>query len=159
MRLFKIRELIFWIVVSLWTVGAVWPMSFWYETGEIRIDDYQVGEQMEIIYNGEVKRDVKLSYSVIIRQAETNKIISEESSSIFNYRPGSIRPDPITIEWWAPASFKSHNLNPGAYYMTTCWTAPNMFGGIVPSKVSCAESNIFVVTNPEKYGRERKQNG
>ena len=150
MRLFKFQELLLWGVLIAWTVLLVWPLSFWYDAGEVYVPNILEGEQLTLIYDGVVKRDVDIKYQVITREVDTGLIIDESSSNTFRYRAGTERPHPITIEWWAPESFKSHKLPPGNYTITTCWTATTLFFGLIPQKTSCSKSNIFTVYNKNK---------
>lgn len=140
-----VKEFGLWVLAAIWTVLALWPASTWYSTGALRIDDYRQGEVMQIAYSGGPARQFKGSYSVVIRNASSGEIVSEDRSSVFTYKTGVTRPDPITINWWAPGDERAFNLPAGTYVMETCWTVHRVFGGLVPAKHTCTESNIFRV--------------
>lgn len=141
----KLLEGCFWVVAALWAAAALVPATYWYDPRDMRIDDIVEGDQLELLYSGGTVRDFIGSYSVIMREAGRNEIVGEDRSARFRYRSDSNRPDPLTIEWWAPGDERFHNLRPGSYQMRTCWTVHDAFFGLVPGKTVCSESNIFRV--------------
>lgn len=139
-------EVAAWLLAVAYAAIALWPASFWYDSGTMRVDDIRQGEQLELIFSGGARRDFIGSYSVIIRDAHSNQVIVEDRSAPFEYFADSRPPDPLTIEWWAPGSEAMHGLPPGSYIMKTCWTIHGRLFGLMPAKTTCVASNIFRVT-------------
>ncbi len=139
------KEYVIWLALGAWGVMAAWPASFWYEPGQMWVGDYVVGEEMPLRYDGGARHGFTGSYSVVIRKSATNEVVAEDRSSVFQYTPQSQRPTPLTIEWWAPGDIRMKQLTPGEYRMETCWTVHGRFFGVVPSKTTCTDSNIFQV--------------
>lgn len=137
------REAIIWIVFTIWLIALAMPASYYKESGTLKVDT-EGQEEMIIVYTGEIHREFLGVYSVIIRDAHTDKIVAEDRSNTILYKPNSNRPNPITLDWWAPG-IADIELPPGYYVMTTCWTIKRPFGGIVPEKHICVTSNVFEV--------------
>lgn len=121
---------------------AGWPVSHWYSTGVMHVDDFTEGEPFILQYAGGPVRPFIGSYSVTLRDGSHLGVIAEDRSAPFQYLPGVQRPDPLTIEWWAPGSEEMHNPAPGQYVLKTCWTVHMRFA---PGKTACMSSNIFTV--------------
>lgn len=141
---FRKGEWIFWLASLIWVTLAAWSASFWYDVGAVRIDDSPVGHPIQVLYTGGARRDFRGAYSVILREAATGQVVDEDRSSVFQYRVGVDRPDPIFLTWWAPGL--SETIPVGSYVIETCWTVHGAFWGLVPPKTSCATSNIFRIT-------------
>lgn len=141
-----VRESLLWVVVSLWMLVALLPANLWYEPGSLRIDDHGYQENFELLYDGYVEHTFKGSYSVVVRDISTRQIVHEETSGIFTYQQDSERPVPLLKDWWAP---QMGHLEPGSYEMETCWTVHNPLWGLVPSKTTCTQSNIFRVVDDQ----------
>lgn len=137
---FRLREIILWLIVTIWVCLWAVPLSYWYSVGQIRVEDAREGDSPRIYYNGRVINKATISYHVIIRDAVTGEIVSDDSSSPFLYTPNTKRPDAIDLDWWSP---KHEVLEPGIYILTTCWTIYGRFYGVVPAKTECISSNIF----------------
>lgn len=148
----KLFEKILWTLAALWAVAALFPASFWFDAHDTRVDDLVEGDPLVLLNSGGPLRNFIGSYSVIIVDVQTRTIIGEDRSARFPYRVGTSRPDPLTIEWWAPGDPRMHRLAPGSYQMETCWTVHDAFWGLVPPKTTCSESNIFRVL-PDELGR------
>ena len=145
----KKLELALWVGLSAWAGLAIWPASYWYNAGLLQVRDTRLGQGLVLDYDGGAVRPFLGSYSVVVRDL-SQSIVGEDRSGIFQYRADAQRPSPLTIEWWAPGDERMHALPVGAYRMETCWTVHDAFWGIVPSKTTCATSNIFSVTSFEK---------
>lgn len=141
----RLIERAIWVVAVLWCALVLWPASYWYEAGVLRVDDFREGQTLNLIYTGGAERAFHGSYSVIIRDAGNQSVVSEDRSGKFRYKVGSERPNPLTMEWWAPRDLRGHNLPAGTYVMETCWVIHRPFWGLAPSKVTCAMSNPFRV--------------
>ena len=135
-----------WAIVAVWLCLAIWPASFWYDAGTLRVPDYTTGiEQLDIAYFGGARRGFRGSYTVIVRDTTTNSVVVEDASGVFPYRADAQRPDPLTIDWWAARQGKAiRNLPPGDYAIETCWTVRAL--PIVPSKTTCHDPAIFHVS-------------
>lgn len=144
-------EALGWVLAGFWCVGLVWPAEYWYTPGYMRVLDTYEGEKIELIYAGGAQRDFLGSYSVVLRDAHTSSIVGEMGSKRFQYKTESTRPEPLYMDWWAPADKRIIYPETGAYFLETCWTIHGAFFGVVPAKTTCITSNIFEVM-------ERKEN-
>jgi hypothetical protein len=142
-------EATLWLAMIFWGALAAWPANWWFDPGIIEVRDYRAGDTMEIVFTGGPVRSFIGGYSVAVRDAHSMEIVSEDIGGPLEYETDAGRPDPITIEWWAPRAFVAHHLRPGDYLMQTCWTVLRPFGGFVPAKTVCAETDVFAV-HPEE---------
>lgn len=139
-------EVSLWFAMLSWLVLTAWPASFWYDPGTLFIEDRGSDDPFHLVYTGQVRRGFIGSYSVVMRSASDNGVVAEDRSNAFPYRVGAKRPDPITIQWWAPGDYgRMMDAGPGLYYLETCWTIHRPFF-IALNKTICVESNIFEVT-------------
>lgn len=138
-------EKVVYALVLFWAVLVFWPISFWYEVGDVVFPDAMPGQEIELEYNGKVVRPFLGSYSVVVREFTTQEVICETNSGRFNYRTGTKRPDPLTMEWWAAGDARCHALPNGIYTVDTCWSIWDAFWGIVPAKSACVRSVLRVV--------------
>lgn len=138
-------EALAWVVAATWATAAVWPATFWYSPGTMKIDDVYVGQDIELKYEGGAERPFLGSYSVVLRDIHIPAIVAEMGSEKFNYDPARRRPDPLKMDWWTAGYKPIMFPEVGDYVLETCWTVHDSFFGLVPSKTTCIESNIFSV--------------
>lgn len=138
-------EILAWLIAAIWVTAAVWPATFWYNPGHMRIVDVEKGQPIELKYDGGVVRSFLGSYSVVLRDIHTSQVVGEMGSARFNYSDEAQRPYPLFLDWWAPNSEQISYPDRGDYVLYTCWSVHGRFFGLVPSKTTCTESNIFSV--------------
>lgn len=138
-------EALVWVVVAAWVTAALWPATFWYTPGTMKIDDVYVGQPIELKYEGGAVRPFLGSYSVVLRDIHTSGIVGEMGSNKFNYNPFALRPDPLYMDWWAPGDERISFPEEGDYVLETCWSVHARFFGLTPTKTVCLDSNIFSV--------------
>lgn len=136
-----------WFIITLLVTLQVWPAAYWYDGGQMHVEDAGEGEDHVLISSGSVLRPFQGSYNVTVRDASTREVVGENPSNVFPYEVGSVRPDPLLLYgYWGP------NLAPlpvGSFVMQTCWTVHGAFYGLTWPKSTCVTSNIFVVTENE----------
>lgn len=143
------------IEMVLWVLGLAWvglfavPAEYWIEPHSVFVPGGVAGSDFQVIYNGDIYHEFNGSYSVTLRDAETlaTPTGGEMVSGVRPYSPDATdgRPNPITMSWWAHLIDVS-SLVPGYYVMTTCWTVHTPFYGLVPDKVTCRDSNVFILS-------------
>lgn len=130
----------FWMLIMLaYLVLAFLPGRFWYDPGQMEILDAAPGEPVQILYQGGARREFLGRYTVTMRRFETQEIVCEASSGFFPYRTDSQRPDPLYMDWWAPADPRCNNPPTGHFQTTTCWTVSGILWGLVPPKHVCTD--------------------
>lgn len=131
------------------SVGPIFAASvgigLWYDVGETHVRDARDGRVVVIDYDGGPVRPFLGRYSVIVRNAITHEVAIDAFSGRFEYNPGSDRPDPVTLAWWAAPDRRAGHLPPGRYYMRTCWTVLDGFWGLAGPLTECIQSNTFEV--------------
>lgn len=149
--------ILIWLMFLAWLIMSAWPASYWYNAGEIQINDSIYLEDPSLLYNGSVSRNFKGKYSVVLR-TDNNEIISEYESGVFTYRTDNKRPDTILLfDYWAPGlvdQLENEVLPVGSYYAQTCWTVVSPFYGLVNDKVICKNSNIATVYSSDDLSKE-----
>ena len=139
-----------WLVLMvIYLALAAWPATHWYDPGRLEIHDTVQGEQIELLYQGGAVRTFFGSYTVIMRDFETQGVVCEARSGFFTYKPEAERPDPITMEWWAAGDYRCYRPPVGNYITETCWTISGVLWGIVPPKHICATPVSHSVRAPE----------
>ena len=123
------------------------PFSSYYRLGEIDVGpDPALQGNVKLEYNGGAIRPFLGKYSVTVRRFENNEIACEAGSAPFLYDPNSVRPDPLTMAWWAPSDPRCASLPPDVYTMQTCWTVTSRGPlGILPNITKCLSTPIFRV--------------
>ena len=137
-----------WIVMPFFLtyVGlALVPASYWHDKGTMFVPDEQSDQPIELRWQGGAKREFRGVYTVVVRSIDTNRVVCEARGGPITYRPDATRPDPLTLDWWAPSDPRCADLPLGAFVLETCWTVKAPFGGVVPDKTHCLASNPFRV--------------
>lgn len=135
------------LVIVVWGLLAVTPLSWWgYRAGEVLVENTMTGKPAAISYDRTIWRDIRMRYSVVVRRVDGNSVVCDVSGAVRTYKRNSELPDHIDMSWWAPGEDRCTSLYPpGTYFMETCWTAPNLLSGFLPSKTVCRTSNPFLV--------------
>lgn len=141
-RVIDLCAIVFGIVYAAMVMT---PVGHWYNVGDIAVRDAAAGQPLEIDYHGGAVRQFRGSYSVIVRHFGSRSIACEATSSPFTYEVDAQRPDPLTMDWWAPSDRRCWTLQPGTYVMETCWTVHSPFRGLVPAKIECVTSRDFTI--------------
>lgn len=148
---FLIRNV--WLIFGLaYLALAAFPASYWYDVGATDIPDAPHGEPVKILFTGGPLREFRGSYTVTMRRFETGEIACEARGGPFPYKPGSKRPNPLTMEWWAPSDNRCHRPPVGTYIVTTCWEVEGPMGGLVPDKHVCSQPEAFNVVKKDEEG-------
>jgi hypothetical protein len=149
--LFNKYERLIWLFAVAYVTLMALPATIWYDSGELFVANSIVGQDMALGYDGVIKREANISYSVVVRDVITNEIVMEDAGGPFHYKVESQRPDPLLMSWWSPRTYgDGDRLDEGVYRMKTCWTVVEPFFGAVPPKTACVESSIFRVLPYEK---------
>ncbi len=134
------------VLVILWSALAMVPLRwFWYAPGTVIVSDSTVATPPSILFDRRIKRPVRMSYQVVIRRVGNDRIVCDPASGPFTYRPTATLPKHMDIIWWTGADMRCWPRAPGTYVMETCWTASRPFGGLVPPKTECRDSNPFSI--------------
>ena len=147
MRVFRILASA-WIVLPVFMIYiglALIPASYWHNKGEMFVLDPQTSQPIHLLWTGGTVRGFTGRYTVVVRNLDQNRIVCEAMGGPFTYRPNSTRPEPLTMDWWAPSDQRCSTLPADAYTVETCWTVKAPFGGVVPDKTHCVTSNPFQV--------------
>ena len=121
------------------------PVSYWYDVGDLVVRDATQNAPAELEYAGGAVRHFLGSYTVVAREFGSRGIVCEAQGGPFQYDPAAIRPDPLTMDWWAPSDARCSALPVGVYTLETCWTVHRPFFGLVPNKTQCIVSPPFWV--------------
>lgn len=135
-----------WIVLPFFATYfglAVVPASYWHDKGSMFVPDLQSEQPIELRWQGGAKREFRGVYTVVVRSIDNNQIVCEARGGPITYHPEATRPDPLTLDWWAPSDPRCKILPTGAFTLETCWTIKAPFGGVVPDKTHCLMSNPF----------------
>lgn len=133
------------VALIVYVLAAAIPLSaFWFVPGQTIVSDTPVGTSPRIAFTREIKRPVRMRYSVVVRHVPSLEVACEAGSGTFTYRPDATLPESITLAWWAPGDARCAGLQPGEYIMETCWTAPAIWRVLPPKKV-CRDSNVFEI--------------
>ena len=129
-------------------IKSLHPFGAYYDTGELLVyPDPAVQGDIRLEYNGRTLREFKGKYSVIVRGFKDNVIACDASSAVFTYRTDSVRPEVLTMEWWAPGDPRCANLPAGTYEMETCWTIVDLGPwGFLPNETECVTTPAFRVS-------------
>lgn len=139
-----------WAILLLFAYLGVhfsYPFSYYYRLGEIYVDP-NPAKQGDVLleYNGGAVREFLGSYSVVARRFSDNGIACDAAGGPLEYKPDAQRPDPLTMEWWAPSDKRCSSLDPGVYTIETCWTVIDRgWGGLLPSIRECITTPNFRV--------------
>lgn len=147
MRIFTRARLFDFVVLAFgltYLALASVPISHWYDVGDLALPEAVEGQPVRIEYHGGAVRDFMGSYTVIARDFGTRAVVCDAASGPFRYEVGAPRPDPLTMDWWAPGDDRCSSLSQGTYSLETCWRVHNPFRGLVPSKVGCASANLTI---------------
>ena len=126
------------------------PGARWYHADILYVHDPEVGQPIEVEYSGGPHLPFTGAYSVTIRRVSTGELICDPTSGAIEYKPGTARPDPLFMDWWANNDDRCIALQEGTYQMGTCWQVLDPFFGIVPPKTQCVTSNPFRIYREAK---------
>lgn len=131
------------MLAVVWLGGIVLPLStLWFDPQFVVVSDGPRSESPDIGFAREIKRPVKMRYSVIVRNADL-QTVCESRSEVFWYKPEANLPENIDLDWWTAGDCPT--LPVGLYIMETCWTATELLWGLLPDKTACLASNPFKV--------------
>lgn len=137
-------------IIAIFFIGwiglSALPLSlFWFDPGPVVIQDAKEGESPKIGFSRDIKRNVVMQYSVVIRDANL-AVYCEDRSAPIEYRSDSQLPEDLDLAWWAFGTEACHRPPVGSYIVTTCWTATGRLLGLLRDKTVCVQSNVFKIT-------------
>ena len=136
-----------WAVFMLaYLTMALWPASYWYDPGQLVIKNNVEGDPVQLLYQGGARRNFTGSYTVLMRDFQTQEVVCEASSGFLSYSVDSKRPDPLFMDWWAPSDPRCNAPPVGTFQTTTCWTISGILWGLVPPKHVCTDPASHTVT-------------
>ncbi len=142
--------LILAVIAAQVVAGMFLKFDDYYRLGELKVDPNPAQQgDVRLAYDGGPLRPFLGSYSVVVRHMATNKIACEARSGRFSYKPGSARPFPLTLAWWAPSDARCAELPEGLYSMETCWTVHDRLDGFLPAVTRCLQTLPFRVAVAE----------
>lgn len=134
------------VLLLLWMAAAAIPLHwFWFDPGQVYVSDTTPDTPPAISFTREIKRPIKMRYQVVIREMNSRRVVCDADGGPFTYSPDADLPDDLDIVWWSGGDPTCWPQVAGTYIMETCWTAPNLFFGLVPAKTTCRDSNPFSV--------------
>ena len=117
-----------WVVIltAFMAVAIFWAMSvfpratYWFEATSMVIPNAPAGDDVVMIVDREVRREVFGSWTVTVRRE------GRDGWSLYclargdtDYTPVATLPDPLTLDWWTEGQCPA--LSPGTYFLTTTW--------------------------------------
>ena len=137
----------FSILALAWAFLAILPVeALWYRPGTPVVADTTAGKVPGVAFERKILRNVRMSYSVVIRSLDDMRPICDPRQGPFTYRKDATPPDAPDLVWWTGADPRCWPQEPGSYLMETCWTVAAPFGGVVPPKTTCRQSPPFRVS-------------
>jgi len=134
------------IALVAWIFMVLIPLQwFWFDPGEVVISNTTVAAPPKVSFTRTIQRRVLMTYQVVVRDIEKNRVICDPSSEAFSYSPTAQMPDDADLVWWTGGDDRCWPQEPGTYVAETCWTAVSLFFGMVPDKTVCRLSNPFTV--------------
>jgi hypothetical protein len=114
---------VLWALIFGWA-GALqlWPAAYWLEVRSVVVRDTVAGTVPVMDVEREVKRPFRADWTVEVERQSSRGgfygVCTGTGSN--NYRPESILPEPLTLDWWTwPVEC---DLTPGRYQVETRWT-------------------------------------
>lgn len=138
---------------TVYFIMLVLPLQwFWFTPQTFVIGDAVEGQAPVIGFEREIHRPVDMAYTVTIRKVPSLEVVCDQRAGPFSYYPNATLPegDALDLEWWAGGNDRCLDLEPGKYVIDTCWTAYNLFFGLVPRKTVCTGPHEFSITAPQK---------
>ncbi len=152
----KTAKLVWWIARGAWPLLLLsaylaahfaYPFSYYYRLGDIYVDpNPALKGDVRLEYNGGAVREFLGKYSVVARKFSDGGVACDAVGGPFKYRPDAHRPDPLTMEWWAPSDERCSHLPSGIYTIETCWTVTGRgWHGLLPDLSECITTPNFRV--------------
>ena len=140
-RILKFTDAISLILV-IWLGLALVPVQWlWFAPGAYFISDSSVNLPPRVEFERVIRRDVEMTYSVVIRKVGSKYAVCDPVRGPFTYRADANMPGDADLIWWTGDDDRCWPREPGAYLSETCWTVVKPFGGIVPPKTICIKGN------------------
>jgi hypothetical protein len=132
------------LILVVWAIAAAVPLTWiGFHPGTVEVVSGPAPNV--VIFDRRINRDLRMRYSVIIRDTRSLSVQCEASSAPFTYRAQPSESISRNLEWWAPDDERCATLPPDHYVMETCWTWYSSVP-LIPPKTVCRKSNIFEVT-------------
>lgn len=146
---FGVLSVVF-IVWIMFMSAALWPVSYWFSVGHIKVEDSLLDEPIIMDIDRTVKRPFYADWTVTVRKSvDDGYVIACLYKASTDYRTDAALPSPVTLNWWTNGECPI--TESGYYIVTTSWDIrPDILG--LPKKVYTVESNVFRVTEtPREY--------
>lgn len=163
-RILRITDAIS-LVLVIWLGLVLVPVQWvWFDPGPYFVADSSVEEPPRVEFERKIKRDVQMTYSVVIRKVGSRDAVCDPVRGPFTYEKAAAMPHDADLVWWTGGDKRCWPREVGSYLSETCWTVVRPFWGLVPPKTVCERGNggaPFHVTSvaPEKASEaiERQQ--
>lgn len=132
-----IKSLMFSLLATVYCAFAAVPLEwFWFNPGDVKFTTVKEGETPKLHFYRDIKRDVRMFYSVTVRDEFT--VACEGHSNPFGYKKttGYIREKDLV--WWANGDQRCSILPTGFYTVETCWSAPRPLDALLPDRIDGA---------------------
>jgi hypothetical protein len=135
--------LMFFAVIAWWASHVLPTSRYWFIAESMVIPDAPVGDDVLMIVNRTIKRQVFGEWTVTVRaQQENGWSIYCVARGESDYSPLAVLPDPLTLDWWTYGQCEPPP--PGTYFVTTTWAfSPAWIPG--PRRTPPLVSNSFRV--------------
>lgn len=148
---------------AVYAVAAALPLeSLWFDPSEPFVSDAVVGQDPHLRFSRQIKVPVEMSFSVILRHAETLDVACTANGGPFEYLPAKSGPLLNKGVWWFAPSDDCRNLPVGIYFGSVTWTAAypmrpflpsflrGWLGWIIPPKTVTREILAFQIMEVKK---------
>ena len=149
------------LILGLWLIvvgllGLNYWLSFdrYFDVGKVLVPNEVDRIGFDFAATGRALTTFNGSYRVLLRDFATNVVVKQyPDSGAFEYSPtildtGEIvsgYPNPVAFDWWVGQQGELEVLPTGLFYIQTCWTVHDRFGGLYPQVSGCVDSNAFHV--------------
>lgn len=132
------------------------PIALWYDSSPELVIDSEVGEEIFMITDRQIRRDFTGAWKVTLREVTPRGLeqVCLTGLTEQRYLTTATHPEPLPLNWWTYSrclnadgvAILGENLPKGEYLMTTCHWVYLPLGF---SKNECRTSNTFRVESPE----------
>lgn len=122
--------------------------SFGFSPLEMSVEDAYVGDVPDMGYIRRIERPLLVSYNSRVRAADgLYTVCNTPESPVQKLDPGASLPVDLDLAWWTGGYCTM--LPAGTYFITTCWTAHQLFSGLLPKKTVCLRAKFSMLNRPE----------
>lgn len=137
----KITDLVS-VILVIWLGLVLVPVQWvWFNPVAYFVADSSVDTPPKVEFERTIKRDVTMTYSVVIRRVGNRNAVCDPVRGPFTYRTDADMPHDADLVWWTGGDERCWPREVGSYLSETCWTVVNPFWGLVPPKTVCVKGN------------------